>query len=58
MAVCLPVTIALPEKSAFFTGDFALLVYDQKWMPILVIPDFDNRPGEHYDENQRAYWRF
>ena len=27
-------------------------------MPILVIPDFDNTPGEQYDENQRAYWRF
>ena len=27
-------------------------------MIALVIPDFDNRPGEHYDENQRAYWRF
>ena len=58
MAGCLRVTVPPTKKAHFFTGDFALLVYDQKWVIALVIPDFDNRPGEHYDENQRAYWRF
>lgn len=58
MVACLLVTLAPTKKAHFFTGDFALLVYAKKWMPVLVIPDFCNEPGEHYDENQRAYWRF
>jgi hypothetical protein len=53
-----PVAKATNTKSHVLTGAFALLNYAEKWAIILVVPDFKPFSGEHYDENQRAYWRF
>jgi hypothetical protein len=58
MVACLPVTISAIKKQHIFTGTFALLHYAEKWATTLVVPDFQQTCGEHYDENQRAYWRF